>query len=50
MSRAFAKENDGWGYCKKEHESCMFIGETGKCALAKCRKEKETKDKQEKDK
>jgi hypothetical protein len=48
MSRAFAKENDGWNYCAKEHESCMFMGEAGKCALATCIKEKEIKDKQKK--
>ena len=40
MSRAFTKENDGWCYCIKEQESCMFADETGACALAECKKDK----------
>jgi hypothetical protein len=41
MSRAFTREKDGWYYCVKEHDFCMFATETGKCALPECEIKKE---------
>jgi hypothetical protein len=39
VNQAFVKENDGWQYCEKKRELCLFADENGRCVLEKCRDE-----------
>ena len=45
MSRAFLSDNDGWQWCSKLQDFCIYAQGNDECMLSKCRKIKDPEEK-----
>ena len=47
MSRAFLFDNDGWQWCSKLQDFCIYAQGHDECMLSECRKIKEPDNKED---